>query len=114
MAKPFQETVNIQPQTISTGQSQQLMTLSQKLDDFSSFASSVAAKRTIETASAQKEEEEEKLGFETLMSQEEAAEIIEELEQEMREAAENLEFEKAAAIRDQIAELKEALSVQIG
>jgi len=73
-----------------------------------------AVRDLIDRASAEEEEEEERLDVETLMSQEEAAQIIEELEQEMREAAENLEFEKAAAIRDQIAELKEALSVQIG
>jgi excinuclease ABC subunit B len=73
-----------------------------------------AVRDLIDRASAEEEEEEERLNVETLMSQEEAAQIIEDLEQEMREAAENLEFEKAAAIRDQIAELKEALSVQIG
>ena len=51
MAKPFNEQVNIQPQTISTGQPQALMSLSQKLDDFSSFTANVAAKKTIEKAS---------------------------------------------------------------
>jgi len=74
-----------------------------------------AVKDLIDRASAEEEEEEGRLEVDTtFMSQEEATQIIEELEQEMREAAENLEFEKAAAIRDQIAELKEALSVQIG
>ena len=58
--------------------------------------------------------EEEKPEAETFMSHEEADQIIAELEQEMREAAENLEFEKAAAIRDQIADLKETVSVEIG
>ena len=51
MAKPFNEQVNIQPQTISTGRPQALMSLSQKLDDFSSFTANVAAKKTIEKAS---------------------------------------------------------------
>jgi excinuclease ABC subunit B len=35
--------------------------------------------------------------------------LIKELERRMREAAENLEFEKAAALRDQIFEMREAL-----
>ena len=73
-----------------------------------------AVKDLIERASAEEEEEEEELAAKSLMSHEEAAQIIEALEQEMREAAENLEFEKAAAIRDQIAELKEAASIQVG
>jgi excinuclease ABC subunit B len=73
-----------------------------------------AVRDLIERARAEKEEEKERPEAETLMSQEEAAEIIEELDRDMREAAENLEFEKAAAIRDQIAELKEALSVKMG
>ena len=34
------------------------------------------------------------------------AELLRELEEEMIEAAENLQFEKAAILRDQIAELK--------
>ena len=38
----------------------------------------------------------------------------EQLEKEMREAAKDLEFEKAAVIRDQIAELKETASVEVG
>ena len=46
------------------------------------------------------------------MSHEEAEHIIEQLEREMREAAANLEFEKAAAIRDQIAEMRELSSVE--
>ncbi len=58
------------------------------------------------------EEEEERSEVETLMSQEEADLIIEQLEKEMREAAKDLEFEKAAVIRDQIAELKETASVE--
>ena len=53
MAKPFQEQVNIQPQTIATGQSQVLQSLSQKLDDFSSFTGQIAAEKTIERAAAQ-------------------------------------------------------------
>lgn len=43
------------------------------------------------------------------MSTDDIKRIITELEQEMREAASNLEFEKAAAIRDQIADMKSAL-----
>ncbi len=61
---------------------------------------------------ASEEEEEDRLEAETLMSQEEADLIIEQLEKEMQEAAKDLEFEKAAVIRDQIAELKEAASVE--
>lgn len=48
-------------------------------------------------------------GIETLMSIDDIKHIIAELEQEMRESASNLEFEKAAAIRDQIADMKSAL-----
>lgn len=48
-------------------------------------------------------------GIESFMSKEDLNKIISELEQEMREAAENLEFEKAAAIRDQITEMKAGL-----
>jgi len=51
--------------------------------------------------------EEETQEAQTLMSREEADQIIKQLEKEMREAAADLEFEKAAAIRDQIAEMKE-------
>ena len=68
-----------------------------------------AVKDLIETASTQREAEEETSRTETLMSQEEAGQIIEELEREMQKAAENLEFEEAAVIRDQITELKEAV-----
>jgi len=50
MAKPFSETVNIQPQTVATGQPQALMTLSQKLDDFAGFTAQIAAEKTIEKA----------------------------------------------------------------
>ena len=70
-----------------------------------------AIKDLIERESVEEEAEEE---AEMLISNEEADEIIEQLEKEMREAAANLEFEKAAAIRDQIAELKEAASIQVG
>jgi excinuclease ABC subunit B len=71
-----------------------------------------AIKDLIERESVEEEAEEEEA--EVLISNEEADEIIEQLEKEMREAAANLEFEKAAAIRDQIAELKEAASIQVG
>ena len=50
MAKPFQETVNIQPQTVSTGQPQLLMSLSEKLDNFSAGRAQVAAQKTIANA----------------------------------------------------------------
>jgi len=53
--------------------------------------------------------EEESSGIETLMSKDDIMRIIAELEQEMREAASNLEFEKAAAIRDQINDMKSSL-----
>ena len=53
VAKPFQETVNIQPQTIATGQPQQLMTLSQKLDDFASFSAGKVAEKQIAQAQIQ-------------------------------------------------------------
>ncbi len=38
--------------------------------------------------------------------------IIRELERQMKEAAQNLEFEKAALLRDQIFELRELLVLQ--
>ena len=50
MARPFREDVNIQPQGISTGQPQALMSLSQKLDNFAAQQAQVAAQRTIEAA----------------------------------------------------------------
>jgi excinuclease ABC subunit B len=40
----------------------------------------------------------------------ELARLIKDLEREMRTAAESLEFEKAASLRDQIFELREALA----
>jgi len=52
MAKPFSETVNIQPQTISTGQPQALMSLSEKLDQFSGFTAKIAAEKTVAKATA--------------------------------------------------------------
>lgn len=71
-----------------------------------------AVRDLIEIESAREEEEEfAEIDVDSIMSQEEAIKIIFELEQDMREAAERLEFEKAAAIRDQIAELKEAMSL---
>ena len=70
-----------------------------------------AIKDFIETESIREGEAAEEREIEALISHEEADQIIEQLEQEMREAAENLEFEKAASIRDQITNLREALSV---
>jgi len=72
-----------------------------------------AVRDLIERESVEEEEEVERVDVETIMSQEEAAMIIAELERDMREAAENLEFEKAAALRDQIAELKDTMSVKV-
>ena len=53
MAKPFQETVNIQPQTISTGQSQLFQSLGDKLNDFSVQQSQVLAEKQIASAQLQ-------------------------------------------------------------
>ena len=53
MAKPFQEQVNIQPQTVATGQPQALMSLSEKLDSFSSFAAGKVAEKQIQEATIQ-------------------------------------------------------------
>ena len=50
MARPFREDVNIQPQGISTGQPQLLMSLSQKLDNFASQRAQIAAQRTVADA----------------------------------------------------------------
>jgi hypothetical protein len=52
VVKPFQETVNIQPQTISTGQSQLFQSLGDKLSDFSSRQSQALAEKQIAKASA--------------------------------------------------------------
>ncbi|MDQ1317671.1 MAG: excinuclease subunit [Candidatus Poribacteria bacterium] len=60
-------------------------------------------------SSAYKEEELETAKIDTFMPSEDIERIIAELESEMREAASKLEFEKAAAIRDQINEMKSAL-----
>jgi excinuclease ABC subunit B len=67
-----------------------------------------AIKDMIES-SIHKEEELETAKIDTFMPPEDIERIIAELESEMREAAKNLEFEKAAAIRDQITEMKSAL-----
>jgi len=53
MAKPFKPVVNIQPQTVSTGQPQLLMSLSEKLDAFSSGVAGVAAEKQIAEAKIQ-------------------------------------------------------------
>lgn len=53
MAKPFSPIVNIQPQTVSTGQPQQLLGLADKLDQFASFTANIAADKIIDTASVQ-------------------------------------------------------------
>jgi len=66
-----------------------------------------AIKDMIES-SAHKEEL-ETAQIDTFMPPEDMEMIIAELESEMREAASKLEFEKAAAIRDQINEMKSAL-----
>jgi excinuclease ABC subunit B len=44
------------------------------------------------------------------MPRDELSRLIKELEKQMRSAAEGLEFEKAAALRDQIFELREVLA----
>ena len=72
-----------------------------------------AVKDLIDREATEETEEAERDEAEVFMSHEEASQIIGQLEKEMREAAANLEFEKAAAIRDQIAELKEMASVGV-
>ncbi len=67
-----------------------------------------AIKDLIETT----EPKEEEITLERYIPPEDISRIIEELEIEMREAAENLEFEKAASFRDQILELKQTLQVK--
>ncbi len=56
MAKPFSEIVNIQPQTVSTGQAQLQQGLGQLLDDFASQTASFAAEKTVERATIQGQE----------------------------------------------------------
>ena len=56
MAKPFQEQVNIQPQTVSTGQPQALMSLSEKLDSFASFNAQRLADKQIQEATIKGQE----------------------------------------------------------
>ncbi len=46
------------------------------------------------------------------MPKDEAARLIKDLEKQMKTAAQNLEFEKAAILRDEIIELRQALQVQ--
>ena len=41
---------------------------------------------------------------------EEISKVVRELEKQMKQAAKNLEFEKAAAFRDQIVELRKVLA----
>jgi excinuclease ABC subunit B len=43
------------------------------------------------------------------LPKDELARLIKELERQMQQAAENLEFEKAAALRDQVFELREVM-----
>jgi excinuclease ABC subunit B len=43
------------------------------------------------------------------LPKDELARLIKELERQMQQAAESLEFEKAAALRDQIFELREVM-----
>jgi excinuclease ABC subunit B len=45
----------------------------------------------------------------TTMPKDEAARLIKDLEKQMKTAAQNLEFEKAAILRDEIIELRQAL-----
>lgn len=56
--------------------------------------------------------EERERPVEKLIPPEDIARIIKELEAEMREAADKLEFERAAVLRDQIADLKQVLEEQ--
>jgi excinuclease ABC subunit B len=76
-----------------------------------SFRTPTTIEKTIRTLieSEHKEMEEGTAGVESFMSPDDLNRIIAELEQEMREAAGNLEFERAAAIRDQITEMKAGL-----
>lgn len=53
MAKVFREQVNIQPQTISTGQAQVQQGLGEMLDNFASQTASFAAQKTVERATVQ-------------------------------------------------------------
>jgi len=53
MAKPFAETVNIQPQTISTGQAQFQMGLAEKLDSFASQTAQFVARKQVESATVE-------------------------------------------------------------
>ncbi len=46
------------------------------------------------------------------MPKDEATRLIKDLEKQMKTAAQNLEFEKAAILRDEIIELRQALQVQ--
>ena len=55
-------------------------------------------------------EEEEKYTIKPAETYEDKLELIKKLEKEMKEAAEALEFEKAAKLRDQIIKLKEDIS----
>lgn len=50
MAKPFKETVNIQPQTFSTGKPQLFMSLADKLDNFSAQTAQTAERKVIQQA----------------------------------------------------------------
>lgn len=70
-----------------------------------------AVKDLIDREEHEEAGDEEAREADAFMSQAEAADIIDQLVKEMQEAAANLEFEKAAAIRDQIDELKELSSV---
>ena len=51
-------------------------------------------------------------GAPSTMPKDEAARLIKDLEKQMKTAAQNLEFEKAAILRDEIIELRQALQVQ--
>lgn len=56
-------------------------------------------------------EEEVEYTVETVKTYEDKLELIKKLEKEMKEAAEALEFEKAAKLRDQIIKIKEDMSI---
>ena len=46
------------------------------------------------------------------MPKDEMVKLIKELEKQMKEAAKNLEFEKAAVLRDQVIELRRTLALE--
>jgi excinuclease ABC subunit B len=71
-----------------------------------------AVRDLTERIRAAQPEEKEKPAVELGLSRAEAERIVRELDKEMRAAAQNLEFEKAAALRDQMYELRGFLEEQ--